>query len=85
MFPYYDAVVIDTPILDDACRDTMICSDDIHDRLGRAESFRNYLDRQWSAAAFPDMPYDWARTSEALRNDLQRTREDATAQKTRRR
>jgi GTPase SAR1 family protein len=45
-FAYIDAIIVDTPILDNAIRDKIIDTHDIQLRLNRAEMFCQYLDNQ---------------------------------------
>ena len=71
-FAYVDAVLIDTPIVDEQYRKLI---QDIHaltDRLNRSEYFRLYLDRQWTRVAEEGLPWDWSQTSERLAEDIRR-------------
>jgi hypothetical protein len=69
MFAYLDAVVVDTPILDDGYRNKILDAHTIDERLNRAELFRIYLDRQWQLCP-PDQHFDWTSMSEALHDDI---------------
>ncbi|MBN1403742.1 MAG: hypothetical protein JW942_04660 [Opitutales bacterium] len=42
-FQYYDAIIIDTPIIDATTREQMRFQADIHERLNRTQSFISYL------------------------------------------
>lgn len=69
MFFYADAVVVDTPILDKAARDSIADVNGIEDRLNRAELFRQYLNLQWEFV--PESPlFDWRSSSEELGEDV---------------
>ena len=69
-FTYVDAMVIATPILDDAVREKVSDVTAIVDRLERAQLFRSYLDNQWSKAALAESPFEWHRISRALERDI---------------
>jgi len=68
-FTYFDAIVIDTPIVDPAVRQKITVVASIQDRLERGEVFRNYLDRQWPFDAGATT-FSWPEASEALRHDM---------------
>ena len=73
MFAYADAVVADTPIIDDSYRRLITHAYSLDERLRRAEVFRVYLDRHWRNlhAASPDLSFNWEEHSDRLRNDVQ--------------
>jgi hypothetical protein len=48
MFTYIDAMIVDTPILEDNTRNLIHESADLVGRLDRAKVFTEYLDRQWA-------------------------------------
>jgi hypothetical protein len=72
MFAYSDAVVVDTPILDDSYRQLISNASTLDERLRRAEIFRLYLDRHWRNLrnAVPDLAFNWEDHSDRLRNDV---------------
>jgi hypothetical protein len=73
LFAYLDAVVVDTPIVDDTYRRIIKDVRSISDRVARAEYFRAYLDKQWlPLSRFKDMAFDWQPVSDQLREDTQR-------------
>ena len=74
-FSYFDAVIVDTPILDADIARTIGDSDDIRDRLKRAERFREYLDESW--LRMPAVPgvFDWNAISAELVRSIRRIRE----------
>jgi hypothetical protein len=69
-FSYVDAVVVDTPILDDAVREATRPADDLGDRLTRAESFIEYLDSMWGPIAQCAVGFDWQEASESLKAEI---------------
>jgi hypothetical protein len=72
MFAYADAVVVDTPIVDDNYRRLINNAFTLDDRLRRVEIFRVYLDRHWRnlRAAAPDLIFNWEEHSDRLRQDV---------------
>jgi hypothetical protein len=72
MFTYLDAVVVDTPILDDSYRRRISDAQGLSDRLRRAEIFRVYLDGKWSAveSALETPPFNWRECSARVRQDI---------------
>lgn len=77
-FTYVDAMVVDTPILDQAARRRIIDVDGIGDRLARAIVFCDYLDQQWKMVNSGLIAFNWMDASTELRADIQniRTRVD---------
>ncbi len=63
-FAYIDAMIFDTPILDEKSRQlvmTRIESFDIGDRYSRSLGFRNYLDECWGKFLNPPVYFNWPR------------------------
>ncbi|WJL97043.1 hypothetical protein QSU92_07715 [Microbacterium sp. ET2] len=58
-FPYVDAVIVDTPILDPTTRGEIRDVFDIEDRILRAETFMRYLGECWPFGDDP-LPFSWA-------------------------
>lgn len=58
-FPYVDAVIVDTPILDPTTRGEIRDVFDIEDRMLRAETFMKYLGECWPFGDDP-LPFSWA-------------------------
>ena len=61
-FAYLDAMLYDTPILDQEIRDVLsstIGSLSIKDRLDRALAFRKYLSRAWHSSDLSPHYFDW--------------------------
>lgn len=71
-FTYVNAIIVDTPILNDEIRGEMTVSEKIGDRLLRAYIFRDYLDKQWSMVASNNVSFDWKSASEELKKDTER-------------
>lgn len=72
MFVYSDAVVVDTPIVDDSYRSMIANALTLDQRLRRVEFFRVYLDRHWRnlRSAAPDLAFNWEEHSDRLRQDV---------------
>jgi hypothetical protein len=58
-FPYLDAIIVDTPILDRKARDAIRDCQSLSDRLGRVEVFAEYLRNQWFAVAPTAVGFSW--------------------------
>ncbi|MGW3995676.1 AAA family ATPase [Amycolatopsis sp. NPDC004772] len=72
LFVYYDAVVVDTPILSDEVRPKLGEARTIEDRLDRAEDFLTYLDEQYENFGELDTGLDWDLISTEARKDISR-------------
>ena len=65
-FPYLDAVVIDTPVLDQEFKSSIPQARSILSRLDRAERFCSYMDNQWYELEESGAVFDWpAKASDA--------------------
>jgi hypothetical protein len=74
-FQYIDAIIIDTPILNDSVRDKMQESTDIGDRLIRAERFvKDYLDNAWGSLSKVAVGFSWEAILEEIVLDIQTIR-----------
>jgi len=71
-FVYIDAVVIDTPILDDKVRSTILNVDSINDRLLRADIFCDYLNTQWQLLQLEQKGFDWDLVASDIKSDIYR-------------
>ncbi len=72
MFAYVDAMIVDTPIVDEAFRGVINDVYAISERVARAEYFRAYLDKQWlPLSGLQGAAFDWRPVSDALRADTQ--------------
>jgi hypothetical protein len=59
LFPYLDAIVVDTPITDPTFRTSIQDARTIEDRLSRAVLFLDYLDACWTDATVLHDKLDW--------------------------
>jgi hypothetical protein len=80
-FVYLDAVVVDTPIVDDDVAERLDDCQDIEDRVARSRIFVEYMDRSWERVASDEQAFDWPTTRELLQDDY--TRIERTLAKTR--
>lgn len=71
-FVYLDAVVVDTPIVDQAVADAIDDCQDIRDRMGRSKVFSAYLDQCWEPFRDEETAFDWPLVSETLSRDYER-------------
>jgi hypothetical protein len=71
-FAYVDAVLIDTPVVDEQYRKLIQDVHSLADRVSRSEYFRLYLDRQWARVTEEGLPWDWSDTSEQLAEDIRK-------------
>ena len=70
IFPYVDAMVADTPIVDRTVRERIGDEANIHGRLDRAESFRQYLDSQWTNIEAAADVFNWKHLSSQLSAEI---------------
>ena len=70
-FPYVDAMVGDTPIVDRERREQIRDELSITGRLRRAESFRRYLDSQWEKMEPVSEVFDWTPMSLLLKDEIE--------------
>ena len=75
-FTYVDAMLVDTPIVDDEIRRSISASpdSDIEVRLVRVDLFRQYLNKQWETLADYGLTFNWKEHSESLENSVLRIR-----------
>jgi hypothetical protein len=69
-FTYVDAVLVDTPILNQDFRNRITNVDSIQERLDRAIVFVDYLDMQWADGGLVPDVFDWPSISESLRQNI---------------
>jgi hypothetical protein len=69
-FTYVDAVIIDTPLLDEDTYRAVVNCDEIKPRLERVEIFCSYLDHAWKLMRPVPGSFDWNAASIALRKDM---------------
>ena len=70
-FTYVDAVIVDTPIVDEKARQGIADSRAVKARLDRCKAFRAYLDAQWEPLADKDSGYEWASISAGLAANIE--------------
>lgn len=70
-FSYVDAMVVDTPILEQPTREQIGDVHQINERLSRAEIFRQYLDKQWKEFESVVPEFDWRAVSKDLKEDIE--------------
>lgn len=80
-FVYVDAVVVDTPILDDGFREIITDAWYIEDRLDRAAHFVGYLDTCWEETPHPEGGFDWPSVSAALSRGIEEVRRRISARR----
>ncbi|GAA2507432.1 hypothetical protein GCM10023100_41990 [Actinocorallia cavernae] len=79
-FAYVDAMLVDTPIVDEQYRKLIKDDHTLPERVTRSEYFRIYLDRQWSKVKDSGLPWRWSETSEKLSADIRRVGRKADPQ-----
>ncbi|MFH8662612.1 hypothetical protein [Streptomyces afghaniensis] len=79
-FAYVDAMLVDTPIVDEQYRNLIKDDHTLPERVTRSEYFRLYLDRQWSKVKDSGLPWRWSDTSEKLSADIRRVGRKADPQ-----
>jgi hypothetical protein len=69
-FQYVDAMIVDTPIVDEKVRQSIGIAYDIDARLARCVRFADYLDSQWQNLGFGDAVWEWTAIGTSLRDDI---------------
>ena len=69
-FDYLDAVVVDTPILDNEVRAKMRDARPVGQRIERARAFLRYLDKAAESLSDTEARHVWSDVSQALANDI---------------
>jgi len=69
-FSYLDAMIVDTPIVKTSVRALVRDARSFEDRINRAGTFVEYLDKEWSGAGLQGV-YSWEPISTALRSDIE--------------
>ena len=70
-FTYVDAMVVDTPIVDEGFRDRILDAITIADRLARADLFCGYLDAQWHSLSDQELPFSWPSVRWSLSKNIE--------------
>jgi len=73
-FTYVDAMIVDTPILDDSIRGKIANVGPIDERLDRVIIFLGYLDRQWKKLDRKVLGFNWGNVSKELKGDIENIR-----------
>jgi hypothetical protein len=71
LFTYVDAMIVDTPIVDEETRGAIRDDRRIEDRLRRCDIFRRYLDLAWVRLADSDAPLSWPEISREIEVDVE--------------
>ena len=71
-FTYIDAIIVDTPILDESFKGKLLNETNIEKRLERASIFKSYLDEQWSLSNIKSKYFSWQSYSTELEQDIER-------------
>jgi len=67
-FEYMNAMIVDTPIFDEAVRTKFVLENFIRERLLQTSKFCNYLDKQW--AEIKSSYFDWVQYSGQLKENM---------------
>jgi len=73
-FTYIDAMVVDTPLINDNTLQNTIYADTTTDRLDRVNLFLEYLDSQWQLLEGHQFPFNWPSTRAIIKNSLKNIR-----------
>lgn len=84
-FAYFDAVVVDIPILDAEYRRQIRLVDEgvLEERIQRVNLLKSYLDQCWKSVPSPAHGFDWTSISDDLLTDMVRVRESNRRQRER--
>ena len=78
-FVYHDAVVVDTPVVDDKIRDAILNVELLDQRANRATTFRTYLDQQSEKFSGHPTAFDWGSASKELMRNIETAQRGAKA------
>lgn len=78
MFSYLDAMLVDTPIVDNTIQ-KLFAARKIEDRLNQVEIFCEYLTQQWDQWHKGRLTYDWSRTRQTLLENIEKIRKKIEA------
>jgi len=73
-FTYVDAIIVDTPILEENIRVKITDAYTIEERLSRAITFCDYLDKQWTMIDKNAVGFKWSDVSRKIREDIEKIR-----------
>lgn len=69
-FQYFDAIVVDIPILDDATRKEIREARNLEERLDRVKVLASYLDKKWGPIEGHATGFNWRLDSNELRTQI---------------
>lgn len=69
-FTYIDAMILDTPLVDQNVLSQILDVSRITDRLSRAKTFCDYLDSQWLSLEAYELPFNWPTVRKIIDNDI---------------
>lgn len=69
-FVYMDAIIVDTPILDNEFKSKINNKDIITERLERVKLFKEYLDNSWQKIDSERCGFNWSKCSERLKENI---------------
>lgn len=72
IFSYIDAIVVDTPILDEGIRDSIENVELVDQRLERGRQFIKYLDMQWNTLPKSEFFFSWPKASKTVSAEIER-------------
>lgn len=75
LFTYFDAIVVDTPIIEESFRKEIGVVDEIMLRLSRGEQFCNYFDKQWELLKDKGTTFDWDMVSRDVKVKIEAIRQ----------
>ncbi|MFW0771085.1 hypothetical protein ACLRGH_13795 [Arthrobacter koreensis] len=75
LFSYLDAMVVDTPILDETFYQEIDDAFSLAQRLHRAVRFTTYLNTAWNSSALDNEYWSWTTAYQSLRSDINRVAE----------
>lgn len=81
-FVYLDAVLTDTPIIDEGFRELVWDTQDIYERLARAQHFLGYLDTCWEDTPRISGGFSWPEISVQVWRDIENIEERLKARRT---
>lgn len=73
-FSYIDAIIVDTPILDNSIREKIHNENEIQRRLARTEILRKYLDGIWQELHDCGSLFNWSGISQKLKSQMEKIR-----------
>jgi hypothetical protein len=78
-FTYYDAIIVDLPILEPETKRGIKLVETLPDRLHRVSLLKAYLTRCWATVSGRPTGFDWVQISKGLEEDMVRVEENYNA------